>query len=340
MFKPVSRLLTVISAVAMFPTLVSANELNIYSARHYDTDLAIYDKFTEETGIEINLIEGKSEELIARIGQEGEFSPADVLLTVDAGRLWHAVEADLFAPVENEVLESRIPAHLRHPDGLWFGISKRARVIITNRSAEIPTAISTYASLADPALDGKVCIRSSSNIYNISLMASVIEHEGAEAAEQWANGVVSNFARTPQGNDTAHLRAVASGECLVAIANTYYVGRLMASDKEEDKAVVKAIEVRFPNQETTGTHVNISGAGLMRHAPNRENAIRFLEFLAGDWAQRALADGNNEYPTVSEVEVSGPILALGGFKEDNVSADALGRNQAAAIRTFDKAGWR
>jgi iron(III) transport system substrate-binding protein len=318
----------------------ASEELNIYSARHYDTDLMLYERFTEETGIKLNLIEGKSEELLARLAQEGEFSPGDVLLTVDAGRLWRAEEAGLFAPIASPLIEERIPAHLRHPDGLWFGISKRARVVIYNKDAGAPQGLTTYADLADPSLAGQVCVRSSSNIYNISLLASIIAQDGAEAAEAWAEGVVANFARAPQGNDTAQIRAVAAGECRVGIANTYYVARLMRSDDEADRAVAEKIGVIFPEQETRGTHVNISGAGLLAHAPNKDNAVRFLEFLTSDWAQKVLADGNNEYPAVASVAAEGPVTTLGTFKEDEINASALGENQSLAIRIYDRAGWR
>ncbi|MEQ9143031.1 MAG: Fe(3+) ABC transporter substrate-binding protein [Parvibaculaceae bacterium] len=318
----------------------NAAELNIYSARHYDTDLEIYEKFTAETGIEINLIEGKSEELLARLAQEGEFSPGDVLLTVDAGRLWRAEQADLFAPFESETITERVPAHLRHPDNLWFGISKRARILVYNKEAGLPDGLSRYEDLADPSLEGQLCVRSSSNIYNISLLASIIEHDGTDAAQDWTEGVVANFARSPQGNDTAQIRAVAAGECRVGIANTYYVGRLIGSDVEADRDVASKVGVLFPNQDNRGTHVNISGAGLLKYAPNKENALRFLEFLTGDWAQEVLARGNNEYPVVSSVDAEGPVTTLGTFKEDKLNASALGENQALAIRIFDRAGWR
>ena len=328
--------------VALFLTLGSANaeEVNIYSARHYDTDLSIYERFSEETGIKVNLIEGQSEELLARLAQEGEFSPGDVLLTVDAGRLWHAEQAGLFAPVSSEIIDARVPAHLRHPDGLWFGISKRARIVIYNKEDGLPEGLSTYADLAKPEFAGQICVRSSSSIYNISLLSSIVAHEGTEAAENWAEGVVANFARSPQGNDTAQIKAVAAGECRLGIANTYYVARLMGSDDPEDRAVADAVGIIFPDQLDRGTHVNISGAGLLTNAPNEANAIRFLEFLVGDWAQNILAEGNNEYPTVPTVDAQGPVTALGDFKEDEINASALGQNQSLAIRIFDRAGWR
>ena len=319
------------------PLGLMADEVNIYSARHYDTDFALYERFTEMTGIEVNLIEGGSDALTERILSEGELSPADLLITVDGGRLWRAAEAGVFQPVNSEVLEERVPATLQDPDNRWFGLSKRARVIVVNREEGLPLP-ARYEDLADEAYRGRVCMRSSSNIYNLSLMASLIESVGAAAAETWARGVVANFAREPQGNDTAQLRAVASGECGISIANTYYLGRLMGSDDPADRAVVETLQVVFPNQEDRGTHVNISGAGVVRTAPNREAAVQFLEYLTSEFAQRLFAEGNNEYPVVGET--TGPIAAMGEFQEEQVNASIYGKNQAEAVRVFDRAGWR
>ncbi len=318
---------------------VPAEEVvNVYSARHYDTDLALYDRFTEATGVVVNLIEGSSDGLIERIVNEAEFSPADMLITVDAGRLWRAHEAGVFQPVQSEVLESRIPAHLRHPEGHWFGLSKRARVIVYNKEAGLPEGVDTYEDLADEGLRGRVCMRSSGNIYNLSLLASLIEHHGTQAAEEWASGVVANFARDPQGNDRAQIRAVASGECGASIANTYYIGRFLGSEDGEEQAVMDGIGVLFPNQDDRGAHVNISGAGVTRHAPNRDNAVKFLEYLTSEFAQRLFAEGNNEYPVHGAA--TGPIAELGDFREDEVDANALGANQAVAVMAFDRAGWK
>lgn len=319
-------------------TGVSGDEVNVYSARHYDTDLALYERFTELTGVRVNLIEGGSDGLIERILNEAEFSPADVLITVDAGRLWRAHQQGVFQAVESDILEQRIPAHLRDRSGHWFGLSKRARVIVYNRSAGLPEEVSRYEDLAEPRLRGKVCMRSSGNIYNLSLLGSLIEHNGAAAAAAWAKGVVANFQRRPQGNDTAQLRAVAAGECDVSIANTYYIGRLLGSKDAADRAVAERLGVLFPNQDDRGAHVNISGAGVVRHAPHRDDAIRFLEYLTSDFAQRLFAEGNNEYPVAGGS--TGPIAGLGDFKEDAVDASVLGANQAAAVMAFDRAGWR
>ena len=313
-------------------------DVNVYSARHYDTDLALYERFTEQTGIAVNLIEGGSDGLIERIRNEGEFSPADLLITVDAGRLWRAQQQGIFQPVESALLRERVPAHLRDPGGHWFGLSKRARVIVYSKAKGLPEGISRYEDLADRRLRGQVCMRSSGNIYNLSLLGALIEHHGEAQAEAWAQGVVANFRRPPQGNDTAQLRAVAAGECGVSIANSYYVGRLLGAEADADRAVADALAVLFPNQAGRGAHVNVSGAGVARHAPNRANAVAFLEYLTGDFAQRLFAEGNNEYPVTGPT--TGPIAALGSFKEDGVNAAVLGANQALAVRVFDRAGWR
>lgn len=312
-------------------------EVNIYSSRHYDTDLALYTDFTKQTGIKVNRIEADADALIERIVREEEYSPADLLITVDAGRLWRAEQAGILAAVDSDTLNDRLPSYLRHPDGLWFGLSTRARVIIYNRQAGVPDGLATYADLADPALKGEICMRSSSSIYNISLLSSVIAHEGAEAAEAWTRGVVANFKRDPQGNDTANIEAVASGECGVSVVNTYYLARL--SETDEGKEMLGKIGVIFPNQDTTGTHINISGAGLVKTAKNRENAIRFLEYLTGDTAQSYFANGNHEYPAVQGVEATSAVEALGAFRPDILGADVIGKNQTAAIRIFDRAGW-
>ena len=312
--------------------------VNVYSARHYDTDMAMYERFTEETGIKVNLIEGSSDALIERIKSEGQFSPADMLITVDAGRLWRAEKEGIFQPVDSAVLSERIPAHLRHPEGEWFGLSKRARVIAHKKDMALPAGFGTYEALADEAFRGQVCMRSSGNIYNLSLMASLIDAHGALAAEAWAKGVVANFARTPQSNDTGQLKAVASGECTITIANTYYLGRLMASTKPEDKALMANLEIVFPNQDGRGTHVNISGAGVTKYAPNRGNAIRFLEYLTSDFAQRLFAEGNNEYPISGPT--TGPVAALGEFKRDDLNVSVLGENQTEAVKVYDRAGWK
>ena len=317
-------------------------EVNIYSSRHYDTDLALYEDFTEQTGITVNRIEAEADALIERIASEGEFSPADLLITVDAGRLWRAEEAGVLSAVESDVLSERLPDYLRHPDGLWFGLSTRARVIIYNKAAGTPEGLDSYAGLADPEWRGDICIRSSSNIYNISLLSSIIANRGADAAEDWARGVVANFVRDPQGNDTAQIESVAAGECRISVVNTYYLARYAGGD-EAQRAIFDQVGVIFPDQDTAagakGTHVNISGAGVTTHAPNRENAIAFLEYLTSQSAQRYFADGNNEYPAVSGLGANSAVEQLGDFTPDTLNAAEIGRNQAEAVQIFDRAGW-
>ena len=331
-----------LAGVTLFSGLAEAQEkvLNIYSARHYQTDEALYENFTEQTGIEINRIEGKDDALIERLKSEGRNSPADLLITVDAGRLWRADEAGLFQAVESDVLDDRIPENLRHPDGHWFGFSTRARVIFYNKENVDPAGLETYEDLADGKWDDQVCIRSSSNIYNLSLMSSIIEAHGEEAAEEWAKGVVENMAREPQGGDTDQLRAVAAGECGIAVSNTYYYFRLIRSDDPADNEVAEKLGVIFPNQDGRGTHVNISGAGMVAHAPHPENAIAFLEYLASEQAQAYFADGNNEFPVSEGVEANETVASAQGFKIDPVNVSVYGENQPKAQMIFDRAGWK
>ncbi|MCM8596328.1 Fe(3+) ABC transporter substrate-binding protein [Accumulibacter sp.] len=326
---------------ALWVSGVPAEEkvLNLYSARHYQTDEALYSEFTQRTGITIRRIEGKEDELLERIRNEGANSPADVLLTVDAARLSAAHEMGLFAPVKSAVLERRIPAHLRTGD--WFSFSMRARVIIYAKGAVRPEELRTYADLADPRLRGKVCSRSASHPYNLSLLASIIAHEGEARAEQWARGVVANLARSPRGGDTDQIRAVSAGECAVALANTYYLARMMRSEKAEDRKVIERIAVVWPDQQGNGAHVNVSGGGVLKTAPHREAAVKFLEYLASDEAQRYFADGNNEWPVVAGVKVANPALeALGKFKADSLPVGSLGTYRAKAQIIFDRVGYR
>lgn len=328
-----------VSALALVTALpAAATELNLYSARHYDTDLMLYDAFTAQTGITVNLIEGDSDELIARIQAEGANSPADLLITVDGGRLHRGVEAGVFQPVESAILTERIPAALRHPENLWFGLTTRARVIFYNVERGLPEGVADYEDLADPSLAGEFCMRSSSNIYNVSLMAELIEVLGEEAALEWARGVGRNLARAPQGGDTDQIRAVAAGECLVGLSNTYYWGRLKASSNPADVAVAEATAFIFPNQDNRGTHINLSGAGVLRNAPNKDNAVAFLEFLTSDAAQVILADSNNEYPVAPGVVPTGPISAFMDFKSSGVNAAVFGTNASRAVAVWDRAG--
>lgn len=343
MFKSIDRMgaLCRLGIVTLLiSTGAAAQTVNLYSARHYDVDQQLYDGFTEKTGIEVQVLEGSSDQLVERIQREGIASPADVLITVDAGRLWRAEQADVLQSVESAVLEERIPPYLRHPDGLWFGFSQRMRLIYVNPDRVDPEMVATYEDLARPELEGQVCIRSSNNIYNQSLLASMIEIHGAEGAEQWAEGLVRNLAREPQGGDTDQIRGVAAGECDVAVANHYYYLRLANSEDPADREVAENVKVIFPNQDGRGVHVNIGGAGVVKNAPHRENAVKFLEYLASDEAQELFAKANYEYPVTEDVQRHEALQEWGDVKLDQLNIDALGRNNPEAVRVADRAGWR
>jgi iron(III) transport system substrate-binding protein len=314
-------------------------EVNLYSSRHYNTDDALYETFTDLTGIRVNLLEGEADELLARLESEGDRSPADVFMTVDAGMLWRAEQAGVFAPVSSSVLTSSIPEYLRHPEGKWFGFSKRARVIMYNKDTVDPAELSTYEALTDPRWRGEILIRSSSNIYNQSLVASFIESNGLEATEEWAAGMVRNFARSPEGNDRAQIEAAAAGLGDIAIANTYYLPRYLNEDDPAKQAVFEKIGVFFPNQDGRGAHVNISGAGVVASAPHPSEAQQFLEYLAGTEAQKFFAEGNNEYPVVEDAELSPVVKGFGDFEDDSVNVFTYGEHQAAAVRLMDRVGW-
>ena len=341
-FRDMTKTLSIAAALLLAqPVLAEDQVLNLYSSRHYQTDEALYTNFTKLTGIKINRIEGGEDPLIERIRNEGERSPADVLITVDAGRLWRAEQVGLFQPVKSATLESRIPANLREPSGLWFGFSTRARVIAYNRAKVKPGEIGTYEELADPKWKGRVCMRSSTSIYNLSLLGALIDHLGEAKAEAWAQGVRANLAVDPKGGDTDQLKAVAAGQCDVTVSNQYYYARLLRSDKPEERAIGEQIGVVFPNQATWGTHVNISGAGVLKNAPHREAAVKFLEYLASDGAQRYFADGNNEWPVVKGLKIDNPVLKqLGEFKRDSLSVAVLGRNQPNSQKVYDRVAWK
>ena len=316
-----------------------AQVVNLYTARHYQTDEALYTNFTKETGIKINRIEGKEDELLERIKNEGASSPADVFITVDASRLELADKAGVFQPVQSKALEARVPANLRTPN--WLAFSTRARVIVYNTKAVNPEWVQSYEDLANPRLKGQICVRSGSHPYNLSLGAALLTHDGEAKTEAWAKGLVANFARAPKGGDSDQLRAVAAGECFVAIANSYYVARLMRSSKPEDVKDMAALTVVWPNQKSWGTHVNVSGAGVIKTAPNKANAVKFLEYLTSDSAQAYFADGNNEWPVVKGVTVKNPALEkLGPFKADELPVEQWAPNTVAAQKIFDRAGWR
>jgi iron(III) transport system substrate-binding protein len=286
------------------------------------------------------LIEGKADELIERLKSEGANSPADVFMTVDIAKLWRAEQDGIFQPVQSQILETNIPADLRSPKGLWFGLTKRARVIMYNKNKVKPDELSTYEDLADPKWKGRVIIRSSSNEYNQSLVASLIVADGEEATLNWAKGFVSNFARQPQGNDTAQIEAVSSGEADLTLANTYYMGRLLESDDPAQTAIAENVGVFFPNQEGRGTHVNVSGIGVVKNAPNKDAAVKFIEFLVSEPAQTFLAENNYEYPVLAGVPLNKSVASFGEFKSDVTDLVQLGPALAPAVKIMNEAGWK
>lgn len=324
--------------------LASQEVVNVYSARHYDTDDALYERFTAETGIRVKLIEGGSDQLLARIQREGNLSPADVFITVDAARLERALEAGVLASIESEELERRVPQDLRDPEGRWFAITRRVRLIVASKDRVQAGAITSYADLADERWRDRVLIRSSSSVYNQSLVASLIHRIGAEAAQAWCEGVVANLARTPQGGDRDQVRAIAAGEGDVALVNHYYVTRMLAGDGA-DRQAAESVRIIFPDQDSSdtplgGAHVNISGAGVARNAPNRENAIRFIEYLLSDAAQKSLAEANFEYPVVEGVELAEALKRFEAFRAADVPVSAMAEKNREAVETMDRAGWR
>ncbi|WP_194723164.1 Fe(3+) ABC transporter substrate-binding protein [Noviherbaspirillum malthae] len=322
------------------------NVLNLYSARHYQTDEQLYAGFTQQTGIKINRIEADDTALLERLRNEGKNSPADVILLVDAARLWRAQAEGMFQPIQSKVLESRIPANLRAggedgKGGEWFGFSTRARIIVYNKVRVKPQDVSTYESLADPVNKGKVCTRSGSHPYMLSMIGSMIERNGEQATEKWAQGMVANFARQPMGGDTDQIKGVASGECGVALANSYYYARMLRSPKADDREAINKVGFIWPNQQTSGTHMNVAGGGVAKNAPHRDAAVKFLEYLASDEAQEYFANGNNEWPAVATAVSKNPSLqSMGKFKSENVSIGAIGKNQIPAQKILDRVGYK
>lgn len=327
------------------PLFAQEAVLNLYSARHYQTDEALYANFTKETGIKINRIEMGDEALLERLRNEGRNSPADVILLVDAARLFKAESEGLFQPTKSAVLTARVPAQFRASDegsgSEWFGFSSRARVIVYNKVNVPRSDVASYELLADPKNKGRVCTRSAAHPYMLSLIGSMIERLGETKAEEWARGMVANSARPPRGGDTDQIKAVASGECGVALTNSYYWVRMLRSADAKDREVVAKVGFIWPDQAAGGTHVNISGGGVAKYAPNRANAQLFLEYLASDQAQAYFADGNNEWPIVKSVSVRNPALdSLGSFKAESVPMAAIARNTIKSQKLLDRVGWK
>jgi len=349
-FNPFRRValaaLGALVSLGSLPALAQEPVLNLYSARHYQTDEALYANFTKATGIRINRVEADDAGILARLKAEGTASPADVILLVDAARLWRAEQDGLFQPIKSAEVERRIPSQYRAPAGdgggaMWVGISTRARVLVYDKIRVKPADVDSYEDLAAPALKGLVCLRSGSHPYNMSLFGSLMEHMGPAKTEEWMKGVVANMARAPKGGDTDQIKAVGSGECGVAVTNTYYFARLMRSNNPDDRALVERVAVSFPEQSRWGTHVNISGAAVAKNAKNASAAVKFIEYLTSDDAQRMLADGNNEYPTVPGVRLANPALAaLGNFKSETVPIAKVGANTAQIQQMLDRAGFK
>ncbi len=342
----------VLSALMSFavlsPAAADETSLNVYSARHYPSDEALYGEFTKATGIKIRRVDSDDAGIIARLKAEGSASPADVILLVDASRLYKGEADGLFLPVRSALLESKVPAQLRAKPGAdgasaWFGLSTRARVIVYDKQKVKPAEVDAYEKLADAVHKGGLCVRSGSHPYNLSLFGAMLEHLGTDKTQAWLKGLVQNMARSPKGGDTDQIRAVASGECRVALSNSYYLGRLMRSGSAADKAVMDRIGISFPNQASWGTHINIAGGALAWHTKNKANAIRFLEYLVSPPAQRHFADGNNEWPVVAGLAYDNPALKAmsgGNFKSESVAVSTIGQNQAQVQQMLDRVGFR
>ncbi len=314
--------------------------VNVYTHRFYDADKELFKQFEAETGITVNVKTDSDDKLIALLQSEGEQTEADLLMTVDAGRLYYATELDLLQSVTSQVLENKVPAHLREPDGFWYGLTQRARVIAYSKDRVNPAELSTYEDLANEKWKGKISIRSSSNIYNQSLMASIIVHNGQEAAEQWAKGVVANMWQEPKGNDRDQIKNVALGKADLAVVNTYYMGKLANSANELEREAADKVGLFFPNQTERGTHVNVSGAGVTKHAKHTEEALALLEFLVSEQAQRVFAKANYEYPVNPEVEMSAFLSEFGTFQADSIPLYKLGAYNQDAVAGFEKADWK
>jgi iron(III) transport system substrate-binding protein len=330
----------VLALVTATPPAFAAGEVNLYSARKEELIKPLLDRFTADTGIKVNLVTGKADALLKRLESEGRNTPADLLLTTDAGRLYRAYEAGLLQPVRSDTLERAVPAIYRDPEGHWFGVSVRARVLMYASDRLDPAGLSTYEDLADERWKGRICIRSSNNIYNQSLVASLIVAHGEAETEAWAKGLIANLARPPKGGDRDQIKAVAAGQCDVAVANTYYLGTMLNSSDPAQREAAAKISVFWPNQADRGSHVNVSGAGVTRHARNRNNAVRLLEFMTTEESQRWYADANLEYPVRTGITLNPTLEAWGTFAGDTINLAELGRHNAAAVRLMDRAGWK
>ena len=338
LFLSVSTIVFMLSACTL-GTSSDANSITVFSERHYDTDQVLYDQFEAKTGIKVNVIDGDADPLINRLENEGEDTQADVLIIADAGRLHRAKEKGVLHSISSDILNDNIPENYRDPDNYWYGLTMRARVLVYDPARIDESELSTYEALTDPKFEGEVVTRSSANIYNQSLMASFIEIMGEQDAKTFASGLVNNFARRPSGNDRDQAKYVVEGGASVAIMNTYYIGRMMYSSDSFEQDVANTVEVFFPNQDTTGTHVNVSAAGVTKHAPNKEAAIQFIEFLSSEEAQSNFANANYEYPVNPNVEAHDLLQSWGEFKPQAINLSVLGEHSYQATVIMDEVGW-
>jgi iron(III) transport system substrate-binding protein len=335
-----SLIAAVAAALAACGQETEIQEVNLYTARHYDADLALYERFTEETGIRVNRIEGNADQLIARMQSEGANSPADVFVAADAGALWRAQNAGLFQPANSETLNQAIPENLRAPGGEWFGFSRRARVVAYNSATVSPDEIDTYEELASPRFRGRLCVRSGDNVYNLSLVGALIEAWGVDKTRQWVEGIVANMARQPEGGDRDQIRAIAAGVCDIALTNSYYYIRMANGDDAGDRAITENVLLAFPSLDGQGSHVNVSGGGMAANAPNRDNALRLLEFLGSAPSQTLVSQYNNEFPASPNVAAPAPVDAWADFAAHPMPVSAYGPRQAEAQSLISAAGWR
>ena len=330
----------ILGTLVLSSSILLANEVNVYSVRHYDTDKQLFKMFENKTGIKVNVVKAKGGALLKRLSVEGKKSPADVLITVDAANLFKAKTKGLLQAINSSYLQKNIPSNLRDKDNQWFALTKRARVTVVKIDSNIDKKITTYEDLASSKFKGQIVVRSSNNTYNQSLLSAMIEHHGDEYALKWAKGIVVNMARTPKGNDRAQVKAVANGIGKIAIANTYYIGKMINNKDKSQRDAVSKMKIVFPVFKNGGTHINISGAGVVKYAPNKTNAIKFIEFLASKDAQKLFAQANFEYPVLKGIKASTLVSSWGTFKEDIISMNSLGQNNAKAVKIFDKAKWK
>ncbi|QOG11965.1 Fe(3+) ABC transporter substrate-binding protein [Arcobacter sp. FWKO B] len=327
-------------AFSIAASAMMANEVNVYSHRHYDSDKELFAKFSQTTGIKVNVVTAKAEELVAKLAIEGTNTPADMLITADIGNLYEAKERGLLQSVTSNTLNQNIPAHLRDDAGEWYGLTKRARVFVYNPAKVDPKDLSDYMGLTDPKLKGKIITRTSTNAYNKSLLASIIANHGEAKALEFTKGLVANFARDPKGNDRDQIRAVAAGDGDIAIVNTYYLGIMLNSKDTKDVEIANSVKIFFPAQDAQGTHMNISGAGVTKYAKNKENAVKLIEFLSSTEAQTMFAEANHEFPVNEAVKASGTVASWGEFKEDQLPLNEVGKYNKKAVEIATHGNWK